>query len=154
MMETGISVSPEALMQRNMIIGSLAESFCVFSSCNSFMAFSPIGVAALSKPNRLAEMHMKIEPVAGWSFGIPGKSLLNTGAVNRAKACITPPFSPIFMMPSQRARTPVSPRDISNPVFAEAKEALMIWVKTSVSPPMANLQSATTKAIRKKAIQI
>ena len=137
-----------------MIIGSLAESFCVFSSCNSFMAFSPIGVAALSKPNRLAEMHMKIEPVAGWSFGIPGKSLLNTGAVNRAKACITPPFSPIFMMPRQRARTPVSPRDISNPVFAEAKEALMIWVKTSVSPPMANLQSATTKAIRKKAIQI
>ena len=137
-----------------MIIGSLAESFCVFSSCNSFMAFSPIGVAALSKPNKLAEMHMKMEPVAGWSFGIPGKSLLNTGAVNRANACITPPFSPIFMMPSQRAKTPVSPRDISNPVFAEAKEALMMLVKTSVSPLMANLQSATTKAIRKKAIQI
>ena len=115
------------------------------------MAFSPIGVAALSKPNKFAERHMKMEPVAGWSFGIPGKSLLNTGAVSRANACITPPFSP---MPSQRASTPVNPRDISNPVFAEAKEALMIWVKTSVSPPMTSLQSATTKAIRKKAIQI
>ena len=45
-------------------------------------------------------------------------------------------------------------QDISIPVFAEAKDALMILVKTSVSPPMANLQSATTKAIRKKAIQI
>lgn len=120
-METGISVSPEALMQRNMIIGSLAESFCVFSSCNSFMAFSPIGVAALSKPNRLAEMHMKIEPVAGWSFGIPGKSLLNTGAVNRAKACITPLF-PDFHDAEPKSQDSRQSEDISNPVFAEAKK--------------------------------
>ena len=67
---------------------------------------------------------MKIEPVTGWSLGISGKSLLNTGAANRANACITPPFSPIFMMPSQSDKIPVNPNEISKPVLAEAKEAL------------------------------
>ena len=69
---------------------------------------------------------MKIEPVTGWSLGISGKSLLNTGAANRANACITPPFSPIFMMPSQSDKIPVNPNEISKPVLAEAKEALII----------------------------
>ena len=97
---------------------------------------------------------MKIEPVTGWSLGISGTSLLNTGAANRANACITPPFSPIFMMPSQSDKIPVNPNEISKPVLAEAKEALIISVKTAVSPPMTNLPIATTKAIKKKAIQI
>ena len=49
---------------------------------------------------------------------------------------------------------PVSPSEISNPVFADENEALMMLVKTSVSPKTISLQSATKKAIRKKAIQI
>ena len=154
MMVIGIKVSPDALMQRNIIIALLASSFRGFNSCSCFIACNPIGVAALSSPKRLAEKFMKIEPVAGWSFGKPGKSLLNTGEAIRANACTTPPFSPIFMMPSHNDRIPVSPIDISNPVFAEANDALIISVKTCVSPMKSNLPAATTKAIRKKAIQI
>ena len=56
MIVIGIRVNPEALMQRNIIIGLLAESFSVFSSCSCCIAFSPIGVAALSSPSRLAEI--------------------------------------------------------------------------------------------------
>ena len=53
-----------------------------------------------------------------------------------------------------RDKIPVNPNEISKPVLAEAKEALIISVKTAVSPPMTNLPIATTKAIKKKAIQI
>ena len=65
MIVIGISVNPEALIQRNMIIGLLADSLSVLNSCNCCMAFNPIGVAALSNPNRLAEKFMKMEPVTG-----------------------------------------------------------------------------------------
>lgn len=154
MMVIGIKVSPEALMQRNMTIELLADSFLGFNFCNCCIAFSPIGVAALSSPSKFAERFMKIDPVTGWSFGISGNSLLNTGAASRANAWITPPFSPIFIIPSQSDKIPVSPKEISKPVLAEAKEALIISVKTVVSPPITSLPTATTKAIRKKAIQI
>ena len=154
MMVIGIKVSPEALMHKNITMELLADSLFGFNSCNCCMAFNPIGVAALSSPSKFADRFMKIEPVTGWSLGISGKSLLNTGAANRANACITPPFSPIFMMPSQSDKIPVNPNEISKPVLAEAKEALIISVKTAVSPPMTNLPIATTKAIKKKAIQI
>ena len=154
MMVIGIRVNPEALMQRNIIIGLLAESFSVFSSCSCCIAFSPIGVAALSSPSRLAEIFIKIEPVTGCSFGMPGKSLLKTGAPNRANDWMTPPFSPIFIIPSQSDKIPVSPSYISNPVLADAKEELIISVKTAVSPAKISLPSATMKAIRKKAIQM
>ncbi len=39
------------------------------------MAFSPNGVAALSSPNILAEMFMKMFPMTGWFLGMSGKSL-------------------------------------------------------------------------------
>ncbi|OAV74451.1 hypothetical protein Barb7_02059 [Bacteroidales bacterium Barb7] len=80
--------------------------------------------------------------------------MLNIGADSRANACITPPFSPIFIIPSQRERTPVSPSDISKPDFAETKELLIISVKTCVSPVKTSLHNATAKAIRKNAIQM
>ncbi len=97
------------------------------------MAFNPIGVAALSSPSKFADRFMKIEPVTGWSLGISGKSLLNTGAANRANACITP-FSPILAIPSQSDKIPVNPNEISKPVLAEAKEALIISVKKQRYP--------------------
>ena len=65
MIVIGISVSPEALMHKNMIIGLLADSLSVLNSCNCCIAFNPIGVAALSSPSKLAEKFIKIEPVAG-----------------------------------------------------------------------------------------
>ena len=67
---------------------------------------------------------MKIEPVTGWSLGISGKSLLNTGAANRANACITPPFSPIFMMPSQSDKIPVNPNEISKPRLGRSERSV------------------------------
>ncbi len=48
-----------------MIIASVAVSFFPFSSCNSVMAFSPSGVAALSSPSMLADTFMNIDPMAG-----------------------------------------------------------------------------------------
>ena len=153
-MVIGISVRPDALTQRNIIIELLAESLSLFSSCSCCIAFNPMGVEALSSPNRLADRFINIDPVAGWSFGISGNSLLNTGDAIRAKDCINPPFSPIFIIPNHKESMPVSPSDISNPVLAESKEALIISVKIVVSPPISSLPKATTNAIRKKAIQI
>ena len=65
MMLMGIRVKPEALMQRNITIELLACSLLGFSSWSCCMAFSPIGVAALSSPSRFADRFMKIEPVTG-----------------------------------------------------------------------------------------
>ena len=65
MIVIGIKVKPEALMQRNITIELLARSFSGFRSCNCCIAFKPIGVAALSKPNKFAERFMNMEPVTG-----------------------------------------------------------------------------------------
>ena len=65
MIETGMIVSPDVLSTRNMIMGFVARSFLSLSVCISFIAFSPIGVAALSSPSMLAAMFMKMVPVTG-----------------------------------------------------------------------------------------
>ena len=67
---------------------------------------------------------------------------------------MTPPFSPIFMMPSHKESTPVKPREISKAVFEELKVELMISENTSASPRNTRRKVAMTKAIRKKAIQM
>ena len=154
MMLIGIKVSPEVFSTRNMIIGLLAVSFFGFSSCNPSIAFSPRGVAALSSPSMLAARFMKILPVTGCPFGISGNSFENSGLSSRAKSWITPPFSPIFMMPSQSESTPVSPKDISKAVFDESKVELIIAGKTVVSPKHTSFTRATPKASRKNAIQM
>ena len=110
-------VSPDVLSTRNMIIGLVAVSFLVFSSCMPAMAFKPVGVAALSRPSMLAAMFMKIDPITGWFLGMSGKSLVNTGLSSRASALTAPAFSPIFMIPNHRASTPVSPNEVSKAVF-------------------------------------
>ncbi len=120
-MVVGMMVKPEVLSTRNMIIGLVAVSFFVFSSCICCIAFSPVGVAALSSPSMLEAMFMKMLPITGWFFGMSGKSLVNTGLSARANTLTTPAFSPIFMMPSQRANTPVSPSEISKAFFEESK---------------------------------
>ena len=154
MMLMGISVSPDVFSTKNMIIGLLAVSFRGFSSCSPSMAFRPSGVAALSSPSIFAARFMKILPVTGCPFGISGNSFENSGLSRRAKSWITPPLSPIFMMPSQSDNTPVSPNEISNAVLEEAKVELIISGNTAVSPKNTSLTSATTKARRKNAIQM
>jgi hypothetical protein len=118
------------------------------------MAFSPRGVAALSNPNILAEKFINIEPNIGLSFGKDGNSLEKNGDTQRANIAMIPPRSPIFIIPNQRDNTPVSPRDISNAVRADENDEFIISLHTFKSPPKVLLIIATTKAIKKKAIQI
>ena len=71
----------------------------------------------------------------------------------RANAFTTPPFSPIFMIPSHNDSNPVNPSEISNPVLAELNvESMIAW--NTLASPMHSLTTATTKAIRKNEIQI
>ena len=137
-----------------MIIGFVAVSFFVFSCCSCSIAFSPSGVAALSSPSMFAAIFMNMEPVTGCPFGMSGKSLQKTGDSSLAKAFTMPPFSPIFIMPSHRDSTPVSPREISKAVFDDSKVEFIIAGKTSKSPIITSLTNAMIKAMTKKAIQI
>ena len=152
-MEIGIMVSPDVLMVRNMIMALLAVSFCLLIDWSSCIAFSPIGVAALSNPNKLAEMFMKIDPRAGCPFGTSGKSLVNTGLSNFASPLTRPLSSPIFMIPIQSANVPVSPRHISNP-FLDASNVESIISGNASKSPIIILMTPTRKPIAKSAIQI
>lgn len=64
-MLVGIMVSPLVFSTKNIIMGLVAVSFFVFSSCICAIAFSPVGVAALSNPNILDAMFIKIDPITG-----------------------------------------------------------------------------------------
>ena len=154
MMLTGIMVKPDVFKTRNIIIGFVAVSFCGFSSCSCDMAFSPSGVAALSSPNILAAMFINIDPMAGWFFGISGKRRVKTGERKRASALMRPAFSPIFMMPSHKASTPVRPMEISKADFDEVNVESIMAGNTDVSPKNTSFINATTKPITKKATQI
>lgn len=150
----GTSVSPVVLSTRNIIIGLLAVSFCGFSSCNSFIALSPKGVAALSRPSILADTFIKIDPKAGCPLGIFGKSFPNNGLIRREKNAITPPCSPIFINPNHNDKTPVNPNEISNAVLAEEKDEFMISDHIWRFPKNRDWIIAIPNAIRKKAIQM
>jgi hypothetical protein len=151
---TGIIVNPDVLMTRNIIMEFVAVSFFSFKSCKRSIALSPSGVAALSSPNILAEMFIKMFPTTGCPFGTSGKSLQNTGLNQRARTSTTPPFSPIFMTPSHKESTPVNPNEISNAVLEVSKVELMIAGNTSMSPINNNFTKAMAKAMRKKEIQM
>ena len=69
---------------------------------------------------------MKIDPNAGWFLGRSGKSLQKRGLISRENKAMIPPRSPIFINPSHKDRTPVSPNDISKAVLAEVNEEFMI----------------------------
>ena len=154
MMLTGISVSPEVLSTRNIIMGFEAVSFFGLSVCSCSIAFNPKGVAALSRPNMLAAMFIKMLPVTGCPLGMSGKRRVNTGLSARAKALTTPPRSPIFITPSHKARMPVSPNDISK-AFLDMSKVLSIMAGNTVASPIKmSFAAATTKATRKKDIQM
>lgn len=107
-------------------------------------------MAALSSPSMLAARFIIMEPVTGWFFGISGISLWNNGPTSFAIIFTTPPFSPIFINPSQRVITPVRPKEISKPVLAISKVLPIISVKISTSPKKRSLIKPITKATIKK----
>ena len=155
-MLTGISVSPLALRTRNMICESLATVLSSFglSSCSCFIAWRPIGVAALSRPSMFALMFMSMVPTTGWPFGISGKSLEKSGWTILARICTAPAFSPIFRMPSQRLRMPVRPSAISNAVLDMSNAPRIALLKMPVSPNASHWTMHAIKAPKKNTSQI
>ena len=149
-MVTGSSVSEEALSTRNRICALVAVSGCGFSSCSAFMAFSPMGVAALSSPSALAAKFRVISPSEGWPRGTPGMSLANSGASQRASASTRPAFSAMRRKPSHRVSVPNSSTMTSTESLAIWNRACTMAEKMSALPPTSHWASAATAAVRKK----
>ena len=63
--DTGSKVSDEAFITKKRICALLAIFGVGLSDCNDRIAFNPIGVAALSRPNPFAIKFMVIRPAAG-----------------------------------------------------------------------------------------
>src|SRR5665213_44101 len=120
MILTGISVSPDACKQRNMICELEAVSFFGLISCKLSIAFIPKGVAALSSHSKLAEKFITICPIAGWFFGSSGNNLEKNGPTIRAKNLIPPAFSAMAMKPMNKAMLPIRFIEISTAVFTVA----------------------------------
>ncbi len=150
----GMKHSPDALRMRNISMASVAVSFCLLSSCISFMALSPKGVAALSSPSIFADTFINIEPIAGWFLGMPGNKRQKRGDIMRPNICITPAFSPIFISPSHSDNMPVSPSAISKACAADVNDEPMMRLHIDKSPVKTVLHTATANAAIKNAIQI
>ena len=154
MIVVGMSVNPLAPKTTNMIIAFEALVLSLFNSCNSPIAFKPIGVAALSSPNILAAMFMSIVPKTGCPFGTSGKIRLKNGLIAFPNEFTAPACSPIFMIPVHNERTPVRPRESSKPVFALSNVELRITEKISVFPNQIACTIPTKTAKRMSEIQI
>src|SRR5215213_1853547 len=109
MMLTGMSVKPEACKQRNMICALEALSLLGLISWRLCMAFRPKGVAALSRPIRLAEKFIIMWPMAGWFFGNSGNNLEKKGPIIFESTLIPPALSAILIKPINSPIMPMSP---------------------------------------------
>ena len=134
MMVVGIKVSPLAPSTTNIIMALDALDLSMLSSCNSPIAFNPMGVAALSNPSMFAAIFISIEPKTGWFLGISGKIRVKNGATPFPSVLTTPAFSPIFIIPIQRDRMPAKPNESSNPVLAFVKVEFRMSEKISIFP--------------------
>jgi hypothetical protein len=114
----GISWTLLVLMTRKVHIASVAVPTFLLSLLSSSIALSPSGVAALARPSMFAEMFISIAPIAGWSGGTSGKSLVVTGLRNLERTATIPDCSAIFISPSQRDMMPISPIASSTAIFA------------------------------------
>jgi hypothetical protein len=85
---------------------------------------------------------------------MPGKSRENRGLMSRPKKPMTPPRSPIFMMPSHKVNTPVNPNDISKAKAAWSNELFIIVDHIVKSPVNIVLPNAIKNAMTKNAIHI
>ena len=129
-MVVGISVNPDVFITRNVII-DLDASSLLFNSCNDFIAFNPIGVAALPTPNIFTIMLLDIYPIALWLFGIS----LNNGFiifdVIFDNLSISPDFSAILIIPSQNAIIPIR----ENAILTDNSAPVSIEFTTSDNLP-------------------
>src|ERR1035437_4997245 len=96
---TGINVSPDACKQRNIICALDAVSFLGLISWRLSIALIPKGVAALSRPSKLAEKFITMWPIAGWFFGNSGNNLEKKGPTIFAKSLIPPALSAMLIKP-------------------------------------------------------
>ena len=106
-------VTEEVLITRNMISGLEATPGRGFRVSSSFMARSPSGVAALSRPSMLAAMFMVMLPMAGWPAGTSGMITRNSGVRRAAIFAVRPAASIMREMPSQKHIIPASPMTMS-----------------------------------------
>lgn len=90
------------------------------------MAFSPIGVAALSRPSMFADKFIIILPYTGCPLGTSGNILLKKGEMSLERILTAPPISPMRIMPNHKVSTPVRYNDISKPFLAEVNVELTI----------------------------
>ena len=80
----GKIVTADVFKTKNKICALLALTEEVLISCKSFIAFSPIGVAALSRPIIFAAKLVVIDPNAGWFAGTSGINLPRSGDITLA----------------------------------------------------------------------
>ena len=117
MILTGISVSPAACKHKNIICELEAVSFFGFNSWRLSMAFNPNGVAALSRPKRLAEKFITMCPIAGWFLGISGNNFEKKGPTIFDKSLIPPALSAMLIKPINNAMMPIKFSEISTAVL-------------------------------------
>ena len=153
-MVTGSKVTAEVLSTRNRICASEAVSLSGLRLCRSCMAFSPMGVAALSSPSMLAARFMVMEPMAGCPAGTSGIRRVNSGVTARDNMPIRPLCSAMRNKPSHSAISPIRPMAISTDSEAISNMLAMTSLKTSGFWPVNHCQSAARKPSRKKAVQI
>ncbi len=147
---TGSRVRDEALSTRKRICALLAVVLLGLSSCNAFIAFRPIGVAALSRPRPLAAKFRVIRPIAGCPGGTSGISRRNSGPSSTARRSTSPAFSAMRRKPSQSVRVPNSRTITSTASLAMANRLSTIAANTVASPPINQRASALAAATRKK----
>ena len=94
----------------------------------------PKGVAALPRPNILADRFMIMALIPGCSAGIPGNRRVIRGLSERASTRNNPASCATFITPNQKAMIPTSPMANVTAVFALSKEA---WVTPSIFPEKA-----------------
>ena len=129
----GKTVTPAVFKTKNVIIAVDAVSLLVLIFCNSLIAFSPKGVAALPKPNILAAIFEDIYPNALLFLGTEGNKRFKIGSKKFANLDKTPASSAIFIIPVQS--TMVGSKDIikSNALFALDNTLLFIIFKFPVN---------------------
>ena len=102
--EVGISVSPAACKHINMICASLASSFLGLSSCKLCIALSPNGVAAESRPKKLAAKFKVMYDIDSWFLGNDGNILEKAGLNNFANFSAAPESISNCIIPQKNAK--------------------------------------------------
>ena len=119
-----VHISSEAI--RYHFAGAFCRrSFSLCKSANSFIAFSPIGVAAQPNPKILAIILAAIYSFALCPFGIAGNKKCNTGYSPFVIRSISPDSFAISITPVHIAIMPSIVIDIVTASFAPSIEALL-----------------------------